>query len=102
MEELYEPKCPKIRAVFVYWLDAKAGSQWESADSIPDVEHCYTQGFLTGESPDAIRVSSTLDSTGDEHNAFIAIPKGMIRALVYLPDGMLDELLQYALKPSDA
>lgn len=99
MERSSELKCP--RAALILWDDAKSISGWTGADDL-DIEQCKALGFVMYEGLDFIGIASTVDHNAAEGNGIMTIPKGMIRALIYLPDGVLDELLRSALGLSDA
>ena len=63
------------KVVFVVWHDAVAHAHWHTPEA--EVSECNTIGYLAGASDHAIEVASTI-SDGNEINASIVIPLGMI------------------------
>lgn len=68
---------PKL--VFVQWYDAETHLGWEqNSDLVAKAPLIYTIGFLVAESDDSIIIASTVGQAGQDSNARILIPLGMI------------------------
>lgn len=66
------------KLVVVQWHDAVAHGYWHVPDAV--VSACSTVGYMAAATEFAIEVTSTL-SDGDEVNASICIPIGMITSI---------------------
>lgn len=80
------------RVAFILWLDACADNEWGKAEEV-EPPYCYTLGFVLHEGEDYYVLGLSLDEE-DEANGMMAIPKGMIQAMFFLPDGFVPSLLK--------